>query len=293
MMKSLPVTDADDKDIRALIRLLSDDDDRIVKTISAKLVEAGCAAIPLLQEAEIEQPEMAARIASVLDDIRGGGIERELEELLQADPDHVDLERGAFLLARYAYPELDEGRYVQRLDEMAAEARDRIGSRQGDEEIVKTLGRYLFVEQAFKGNTRNYYDADNTYLHRVIERRTGIPISLSTLYLLIGKRLGLPVFGIGMPGHFLVRYESERYQVFIDCFNAGAFLTERDCGRFLTQAGYGFDEQYLSKSTNRAILLRSLRNLVPIYHKQNDRVREARLSRFIRLLECGHTDGPG
>lgn len=292
-MKSLPVTDADDKDIRALIRLLSDDDDRIVKTISAKLVEAGCAAIPLLQEAEIEQPEMAARIASVLDDIRGGGIERELEELLQADPDHVDLERGAFLLARYAYPELDEGRYVQRLDEMAAEARDRIGSRQGDEEIVKTLGRYLFVEQAFKGNTRNYYDADNTYLHRVIERRTGIPISLSTLYLLIGKRLGLPVFGIGMPGHFLVRYESERYQVFIDCFNAGAFLTERDCGRFLTQAGYGFDEQYLSKSTNRAILLRSLRNLVPIYHKQNDRVREARLSRVIRLLECGHTDGPG
>ncbi len=292
-MKSLPVTDADDKDIRALIRLLSDDDDRIVKTISAKLVEAGCAAIPLLQEAEIEQPEMAARIASVLDDIRGGGIERELEELLVSDPDHVDLERGAFLLARYAYPELDEGRYVQRLDEMAAEARDRIGSRQGDEEIVKTLGRYLFVEQAFKGNTRNYYDADNTYLHRVIERRTGIPISLSTLYLLIGKRLGLPVFGIGMPGHFLVRYESERYQVFIDCFNAGAFLTERDCGRFLTQAGYGFDEQYLSKSTNRAILLRSLRNLVPIYHKQNDRVREARLSRFIRLLECGHTDGPG
>ncbi len=292
-MKSLPVTDADDKDIRALIRLLSDDDDRIVKTISAKLVEAGCAAIPLLQEAEIEQPEMAARIASVLDDIRGGGIERELEELLQADPDHVDLERGAFLLARYAYPELDEGRYVQRLDEMAAEARDRIGSRQGDEEIVKALGRYLFVEQAFKGNTRNYYDADNSYLHRVIERRTGIPISLSTLYLLIGKRLGLPVFGIGMPGHFLVRYESERYQVFIDCFNAGAFLTERDCGRFLTQAGYGFDEQYLSKSTNRAILLRSLRNLVPIYHKQNDRVREARLSRFIRLLECGHTDGPG
>ena len=109
--------------------------------------------------------------------------------------------------------------------------------------------------------------------------------------MLLGKRLGLPVFGIGMPGHFLVRYESERYQVFIDCFNTGAFLTERDCARFLTQAGYGFDEQYLSKSTNRAILIRSLRNLVPIYHKQNDRVREARLSRFIRVLECGQTDG--
>lgn len=282
------MAEAEDKDIRALIRLLSDDDDRIVKTISAKLVEAGCAAIPLLQEAEIEEPEMAARIAAVLDDIRGGGIERELEDLLRGDPEHVDLERGAFLLARYAYPDLDEQHYVQRLDEMAAEARERIGARQEDEEIVKALGRYLFVEQAFKGNTRNYYEVDNTYLHRVIERRTGIPISLSTVYLLIGKRLGLPVFGIGMPGHFLVRYESERYQVFIDCFNAGAFLSERDCARFLTQAGYGFDEQYLNKSTTRAILIRSLRNLVPIYHKQHDRVREARLSRFVRLLECGH-----
>lgn len=287
------MTDADYKDIRALIRLLSDDDDRIVKTISAKLVEAGRAAIPLLQEAEVEEPEMAARIYAVLDEIRGGAIERDLEGLLRGDPDHVDLERGAFLIARYAYPDLDEPRYVRKLDAMAAEARDRLGSRGGDEEIVKVLGRYLFVDQAFKGNTRNYYEVDNTYLHRVLERRTGIPISLSTVYLLIGKRLGLPVHGIGMPGHFLVRYESERYQVFIDCFNGGAFLTERDCARFLTQAGYGFDEQYLGKSTNRAILIRSLRNLVPIYHKLNDRVKECRLNRFIRLLECGNTDGRG
>lgn len=287
------MTDVDDKDIRALIRLLSDNDDRIVKTISEKLVEAGCTAIPLLQQAEVEQPGMAARIAAVLDDIRGGAIERDLEDLLRGDPDHLDLERGAFLLARYACPELDEARYVRKLDEMAGEARDRIGSRGGDEEIVRALGRYLFVDQAFKGNTRNYYEPDNTYLHRVIDRRTGIPISLSTVYLLIGKRLGLPVHGIGMPGHFLVRYESDRYQVFIDCFNGGAFLTERDCGRFLTQAGYGFDEHYLSKSTNRAILIRSLRNLVPIYHKLNDRVKEARLARFIRLLECGPADGRG
>lgn len=287
------MTDPDDKDIRALIRLLSDDDDRIVKTISAKLVEAGGAAIPLLQEAELERPEMGARIAAVLDEIRGGAIERGLEDLLRDDPDHLDLERGAFLIARYAYPELDEPRYARKLDALAAEARERIGSRSGDEETVKALGRYLFVEQAFKGNTRSYYEPDNTYLHRVLDRRTGIPISLSTMYLLVGKRLGLPVHGIGMPGHFLVRYESERYQVFIDCFNGGAFLTERDCARFLKQAGYGFHEHYLNKSTNRAILIRSLRNLVPIYNKLNDRVREARLGRFVRLLECGDRDGRG
>ena len=119
---------------------------------------------------------------------------------------------------------------------MAQEVRDRIGPRASGEETVKTLNRYLFTEQGFKGNTKNYYEVENTYLNRVIDRRTGIPISLSIVYLLIGKRLRLPVHGIGMPGHFLVKYESDRYKIFVDCFNGGALLTEKNCQRFLDRS---------------------------------------------------------
>ena len=93
---------------------------------------------------------------------------------------------------------------------MAQEVQDRIGPRASGEETIKTLKQYLFTEQGFKGNTKNYYELENSYLNCVIDRRTGIPISLSTVYLLVGKRLGLPVHGIGMPGHFLVKYESDR-----------------------------------------------------------------------------------
>lgn len=277
--------------IRALIRLLADEDERIVRTISGKLIDIGPSAVPLLQEAEIEQPEMADRIAGVLEEIRGGKLEEELQQLLAAPDGHVDLEAGAFLLARYAYPSLEVAAYGRQLDEMAQEVRERIGSRVSGEETVKTLNRYLFTEQGFKGNTKNYYEVENSYLNRVLDRRTGIPISLSTVYLLIGKRLGLPVHGIGMPGHFLVKYESDRYRIFVDCFNGGALLTEKNCARFLTEAGYGFDERYLQRSPARGILSRMVKNLLAIYSKLDDPIRKMRLTRFLEILGCESREG--
>lgn len=273
--------------IKALIKLLSDDNTRVARTIGEKLVEIGEPAIPLLLEAEIEQPEMAQRIEGVLDEIRGSRLEEELRLLLDTSGDAMSLEKGAFLLARYAYPGLDVDGYARTLDAMAEEVRDRLGPRVSGEEAVKTLGRYLFTEQGFRGNTKNYYEPDNSYLHRVLDRKTGIPISLSALYLLIAGRLGLPVHGIGMPGHFLVKFESERYRIFVDCFNAGALLTEKDCQRFLMQAGYGFEDKYLQQAAPRAMLQRMLKNLVAVYDKMNEHVKRDRLTRFMDILGGG------
>lgn len=270
--------------IRALIRLLSDEDDRIVRTISGRLIDIGPSAVPLLQEAEIEQPEMADRIASVLEEIRGSKLEDELATLAALSDDAMSLEAGAFVIARYAYPALDVARYREQLDTMASEVRARIGHRASGEEAVNALNRYLFTEQGFKGNTKNYYELENSYLNCVMDRRVGIPISLSAVYLLIGQRLALPLFGIGMPGHFLVKYESDRYKIFIDCFNGGALLTEKNCARFLTEAGYGFDDKYLQKSPVRAILSRMIKNLLAIYSKSGEVGKTARLTKFIEIL---------
>lgn len=270
--------------IRALIRLLSDEDDKIVRTISGKLIGIGPSAVPLLQEAEIEQPEMGDRIASVLEEIRGGKLEDELTRLVTPSNQAVCLETGAFLIARYAYPTLDVARYHDQLHTMADEVRARIGSRASGEEAVNALNRYLFTEQGFKGNTKNYYEVENSYLNCVMDRRIGIPISLSAVYLFLGQRLGLPLFGIGMPGHFLVKYESERYKIFVDCFNGGALLTEKNCARFLTEAGYGFDDKYLQKSPVRAILSRMIKNLLAIYSKAGDSIKTERLTKFIEIL---------
>ncbi len=174
---------------------------------------------------------------------------------------------------------------------MGRELRGQIGSRVSAEETVKALNRYLFTEQGFKGNTKNYYELENSYLNRVIDRRTGIPISLSVVYLLIGKRLGLPVQGIGMPGHFLVKYEAEKYKIFIDCFNGGALLTEKNCARFLTEAGYGFEDRFLQSSPTRAILTRMIKNLLAIYNKLDEPLKKIRLTRFNEILGCEQREG--
>ena len=270
--------------IKALIRLLSDEDDRVARTIAGKLTEIGDPAVPLLREAEIEQPEMAERISGILDDIRAQRLEGEFQALSACDDEGLDLEAGAFLIARFAYPDLDVAASVGVLDALAREVRERLGRKASGEEIVKTINRYLFVEQGFAGNTHEYYDVDNSYLNRVLERKTGIPISLSAVYLLVGKRLELPVFGVGMPGHFLVKYEADRYRIFVDSFNGGALLTQKDCARFLDQAGYGFDERYLQKTPARTILIRMLKNLVAIHNKMDDQAKAARLTRFIEIL---------
>jgi regulator of sirC expression with transglutaminase-like and TPR domain len=273
-----------DTQIRALIRLLSDEDQRVAHTIAGKLVEIGDRAIPMLREAEIEQPEMAQRFRQVLEDIHGQHLEEECHALSACEDDNLDLEGGAFLIARLAYPEMNSFRYSGILDAMAGELQARLGRKVSGEETVKTINRYLFVEQGFSGNTTQYYDVNNSYINKVLERRTGIPISLSTVYLLIAKRLNLPVFGVGMPGHFLVKYDTGRYRIFVDSFNGGALLTPRDCARFLEQAGYGFDERYLQKTSARTILIRMLKNLVAIYNKMEETTRAARLTRFIEIL---------
>jgi regulator of sirC expression with transglutaminase-like and TPR domain len=284
-MISLP-----DPKIRALIRLLADEDERVAHTIADKLAEIGDRAVPMLREAEIEQPEMAERIQEVLDDIRGHQLEAQFHALSACDDDVLDLETGAFLIARFAYPEFDPRSCVRTLDEMAEEVQERLGSKASGEETVKAINRYLFVEQGFAGNTRQYYEVENSYMNKVIERKTGIPISLSAVYLLISKRLGLPVFGVGMPGHFLVKYETGRYRIFVDSFNGGSLLTQKDCARFLEQAGYGFDERFLQKTPDRAILIRMIKNLVAIYNKLEDSRKAARLTRFIEILGLPEKD---
>src|SRR3989454_4876591 len=150
--------------IKALIRLLSDDNDRIAKTIGDKLVEIGDSAVPLLLEAELEHPGMARRIEGILDEIRGSRLEEELRGLVTRPGHRIELEAGAFLIARYGYPGLEVEAYVRRLDGMAGEGRDLIGARGSGEGAVQGVSPHLFIDQGFRGNHKNHHEGGNSYL---------------------------------------------------------------------------------------------------------------------------------
>ena len=134
--------------------------------------------------------------------------------------------------------------------------------------VIKTINKYLLKELGFKGNKDNYYDPDNSYLNQVIDKKTGIPITLSVIYLEIAKRLDFPMVGIGMPGHFLIRPEFENVGIFVDVFNQGEILFKEDCElklKEIYQQPITLEEHFLTPVSNQQILGRMLTNLKYIY----------------------------
>jgi regulator of sirC expression with transglutaminase-like and TPR domain len=187
------------------------------------------------------------------------------------------LAQAAFVIARIEYPRLDPTPYLARLDAMGDAARRRIEehvAETGDNTPigrVRALNAYLFDEQGFVGNRDKYEDPRNSCLNEVLERRTGIPITLSLLYIEVAARAGVRVDGINFPGHFLVRCPEKRVGgagIIIDPFHKGAVLSEHDC-RLLLQRHVGtevaFDKSLLAPATRPQILVRMLLNLKRIY----------------------------
>jgi regulator of sirC expression with transglutaminase-like and TPR domain len=200
----------------------------------------------------------------------------------------IDLAKAALLIAKEEYPGLEIGRYLSTLDRMAAEVRRRVSSTQDPHRLIAGLNEYLFQEQGFHGNVEEYYDPRNSFLNDVLDRRTGIPISLSAVYLEVGRRLGLRLHGVGMPGHFLVKYLGADEEIVIDPFHGGAFLSPAGCQRILDQIYEGkipFEPQFLAALGTRQILARMLNNLKAIYVARQEYMKALGVVERLLILE--------
>jgi len=201
---------------------------------------------------------------------------REFAELTGRPDGRIDLARAALAIARWEYPELDVDAYLERLDALA---RGVDGSRRSADPVgrLHRLREYLFVEQGFTGNREDYYDPRNSFLNEVLDRRQGIPITLSLVVMEVGKRLGLAVEGIGLPGHFIAGARLGDSQILLDPFNAGALLTPEACeelvGRVLGRKGL-LKAEHFAPVSHRQLLARMLANLKGIYWQREawDRV---------------------
>lgn len=210
--------------------------------------------------------------------------------LLERDDASLDLGRAALLVALTEYPDLEVEAYLGRFDQMAADLRPRIGAEHDARRIAAILANYLFDELGFAGNAADYYDPRNSYLNDVLDRRLGIPITLSLLYLELGKRLGLPLEGVGLPGHFVVYYADPSAPILIDPFERGALLDEAACrDRLRALHGHAIDltPGMLRPVGARAILFRMLNNLKGAYGRREQYGRAARMVDLMLLVEPG------
>ena len=191
-----------------------------------------------------------------------------LIELIAGRDVSMPLDRAALELARIEFPELNAAAFLDLLDSYAAELSARLGSSGDGLTYVREANRYLFEDLGFRGNINDYYDPRNSCLNEVLTARTGIPITLSLVYMEIARRLKRPVQGIGLPGHFIVRYEDGLYSVFLDPFHGGRRLERDECIALAREASHVEIEpspKWLAPVGKRDILLRMLRNLGSAY----------------------------
>lgn len=201
------------------------------------------------------------------------------ETIVAKSEDELNLAEAALLIAVDEYPQLAVDRYLLQLDQIAAAVQNRFPKGASQLQMIRILNQYLFDEQGFAGNMANYSDPRNSYLNEVLDRKVGIPITLSVVYMEVGWRLGLPLEGVSFPGHFLVKFSHGGGELVLDPFFKGVSLSEKALeGRIRHLLGgdvpaRDFLPHLLMGATKKETLVRMLRNLKAIYLKHDDQLR--------------------
>lgn len=269
----------------ALIRLLADDDPEVFRQIHETILAQGPSARAWLQSHRLSKDgRTRRRVRSLLDKLNADDADNSFLNFCLTQGVRLDIEQGLFLLARTRYPEINLEGYRALLDGYAEEVRNRVGDLESPQRVLGTLNRLLFIQLGFSGNNREYYDPDNSYINRVMDRRTGNPITLSAVYLGVCRRLQLPVTGVGLPGHFLCRFQNAIHEIYVDPFDGGRLLTRTDCVHQLARTNCTQEDASLGPASPWRMLLRALNNLHQIYQQRGETEHSLRMKRYLLAL---------
>ena len=268
-----------------MVSLLADEDPAIYRTVREKILSYGPPAADWLKPHTMSNdPALRRRARQIVLHFERQAADDHFLGFCLRHGEEFDLEQGAWLFAQTYYPLINVEAYQALLDAYATELRDRLGDTTKPEDILTIINQFLFRELGFAGNEENYYDPENSYLNRVMDRRTGNPINLCLVYILLARRLRLPLAGIGLPGHFICRFQSTAAEVYLDPFNRGRILTKAECVQHLVKANFSLRDDYLTPVTPRRMLLRICSNLHQIYQRLEQGTEAMRLQRYLVAL---------
>ena len=283
-----PRTLVSESQVEAMISLLTDSNDKVQAACRKGLRQHNELAEPLLRERLGETSGDEARVVrAALLDVLGARLEPEMVSLLLRAP---DLERGSLLLGRLVDPSARDDTVTAALDAMADQVSAELDQPgQDPDRDLSALTAVLARQGGLAGARPESADLQDVVLHGVCSRRRGIPLALCTAWLLVARRVGLPLRGVNMPGHFLLRHVRPDGHVVIDPFSGGRPVRDEDCRRFLSGAGYPAVDVALLDATDRDMLLRTLRNLVMFGSRAGHRDLAARCARILNALAAQGT----
>ena len=215
-------------------------------------------------------------------------VKKAFQDFLRLQLEDIDLEKAMMILAYWNDPAVKVPEVITRLDQMSEEIGKNFPESGHPLSFIDHINFYLFNKYGFQGNSGDYYNPDNSFIDKVLENSQGIPITLSALYMLIARRLGLPVHGIPMPAHFIVKYEAENDEIFFDPFFAGKIYSREECLNYLDQTKIEDKDRVLEGCSNYEMILRMMRNIHLVYSSyKEDPQKTAEMEILMGLLE-GH-----
>ena len=271
------------KQATALLKLLSDDDPATLSLLKGQLIAAGLTRLQELRDLRMHATGAAERnLREVLAAIEVGEGEALFADLCANFGEHGDIEAAAWSLAAAFTPGEDFAVQRALLDAWAAEVRRRFRKADDDLDRIETLVEYLGHDVGLHGDAKDFYNLNHSLLPEVIDTRQGIPITLSLIYILVARRVGLEFSGVGLPGHFIVRSGEH----FFDPFHIGRRLGVEDCREIVEQHGVPLRREYFRPVTPRQMLTRMLANIVALA-QESDPPLAAKVTRWIEALGGG------
>jgi regulator of sirC expression with transglutaminase-like and TPR domain len=278
----------EEKELKALVSLLDDEDHKIVSHVEEKILSIGTAVIPFLErEWEVNfNPMVQNRIEDLIHQLQYELVKNRLKEWYGGE-EH-DLLSGMWIIATYQYPDLELEKLRQDLEQIFYETWLEFRNDLYAFDQVKVINSVLFNKLKFGPNTKNFHSPGNSMINVVLETRKGNPITLCAIYLMVAQKLKMPVYGVNLPNLFILTYKDEgQTQFYINAFNRGLIFSKQDIENYINELHLVPQPAFFEPCNSVEIIRRALRNLIMSFEKMGEHAK----AEEVKMLLIEISDG--
>ncbi|MCP9767496.1 hypothetical protein EGI22_06205 [Lacihabitans sp. LS3-19] len=274
------------EDIKAMISLLDDNDSEVVDIVENNIKNLGKEAIPFLEkewEKSNLNPVLQKRIESLVHNLSLENLSKDFFKWKESESD--DLLKGLWLIAKYQYPDLKIETLSKEINKVQLEIWIRTQEKMHPNDMVKIINEVIFEHFKYEPNIKNFHSSSNSMFNEVLTEKKGNPVALSCLYILLAKKLDLPIFGVNLPNLFVLIFDYPGYPFYINPFNKGQIFYAKDIDDYLKQMNVDPSDKYYKACTNVEIIKRILTNLSFSYQKIGDEVKQNEVNTLLEIFK--------
>jgi len=277
----------DEKEFKALVSLLEDEDNEVSQHVESKIMSLGGAVIPFLEQQweSSFDPVIQRKIEDMIHTLQFDQLSKRLARWKEDGA--KSLLEGMWLVSTYQYPDSTIEDINQELEQIYYGIWTELKEGLHPYDAIKIINNALFKKLKFRANTKNFHSPNNSFLKAVLESKKGNPISLSIVYILIAEKLGLPIYGVNLPNLFIITYKSEDLQFYINSFNRGLIFSKKDIDNFLANLSLTPKAMYYEPCSNEEIVKRTLRNLIMAFEKIDEHAKAEEIKQLLVQLSGG------